>query len=226
MVALPFLKKKEQPPAKTFVPMERVKELASRGFPEPDMIDVLRKEGYTPEAIDNALTASLKMNIAETSAPGEYEQPQPNPAPQPQQRAEQLPTLEELVPQRQEMPQMPEQSLNQEYYTQQYPAEDYIDYVVQARVSEVNDRLNEFSIRYQEMGKRIEVISEQLTQMMHTRSGEQQQILTRMDGLGETVNDVDIKVGSLEKIFRETLPALIESVRALTDLVQRLKKEQ
>ena len=224
MVALPFLKKKEQPPAKTFVPIERVKELASRGFPEPEMFDVLRKEGYTPEAIDNALTASLKMNISEPSvAPAEYEQPQP--APQPQHKAEQLPTLEELVPQRQDMPQMPEQSLNQEYYTQQYPAEDYIDYVVQARVSEVNERLNEFSIRHQEMEKRIGVISDQLTQMMNTRSSEQQQILTRIDGLGETANDVDIKVGSLEKIFRETLPALIESVRALSDLVQRLKRE-
>ena len=221
MVQLPFLKKKEHPPAKTYLPMERVQELAGRGFSEPEMIDVLRKEGYPPETIDTALTQSIKMNVAAEQP----RQQQPAQQFQPQQSsADQLPTLEELAP-KAEMPQMPEAPLPQEYYQQQYPAEDYIDYVVQSRVSEVNEKLNEFSIRYQELGKRVDGIFQQLNQLVETRSSENQQILNRIDGLSETTVEVNTRMGSLEKVFKDTLPALIESVRALSDLVQRMKRE-
>ena len=216
MVQLPFLKKKEAT-AKNYVPMERVKDLAGKGFSEPEMIDVLRKEGYPAEAIDTALTQSIKSNVAS-------DMPKPPAAESRETGFEQLPTLEELTP-KVEMPQLPGEPLPQGYYQQQYPTEDYIDYIVQARVSEVNEKLNEFNIRYQEMEKRINSISEQLTQLMQTRSGEHQQILTRIDNFTDTVNDVNTRMGSLEKVFKETLPALIESVRALSDLVQRFKRE-
>ena len=206
---LPFLKKKEQP-SKGPVAPERINELSSRGFSEPEMIDVLRKEGHSPEAIDTALTQSLRMGITEP--------PSREPAPMMQ-----LPTLEDMTP-KTEMPEMPETSLPQGYQ-QQYPTEDYIDYIVQARMAEVGDRVNEFTIRYQEMEKRIGTISEQLSQLMQTRSSEQQQVLERMDSFGDAVNELNTRIGSLEKVFKETLPALIEGVRALSDLVQRLKRE-
>jgi len=213
MVQLPFLKKKEQP-AKNFVSTERVNELAGRGFSEPEMIDVLRKEGYTPEAIDNALTQSIKMNVTS----------EPKPQQPLETKDDGLPTLEELTP-KAEMPQMPESPLPQQYYQQQYPTEDYVDYIVQSRVAEVNEKLNELDIRHQEMEKRMESISQQLNQLLQTRSGEHQEILSRIDNFTDTVSDVNIRIGSLEKVFKETLPALIESVRALSSLVQMMKRE-
>ena len=50
MVNLAFLKKKTSDviPSKGFTPTDRVKELAGRGFSEPEMIDVLRREGFSP----------------------------------------------------------------------------------------------------------------------------------------------------------------------------------
>lgn len=223
MVQLPFLKKKEQHAGKAFAPTDRVRELANKGFSEPEMIDVLRKEGYTPEAIDTALTQTVKTNITASPPQSQPMQQYPMSQYEPQQQ-EQLPTLEELTPKVQ-MPQIPEQPLPQEYYQQQYPTEDYIDYIVQARVSEVNEKLNEFNIRHQEMEKRMNAIAENLTQLLQTRSGENQQILSRIDSFTDTMNDVNIRMGSLEKVFKETLPALIESVRMLSDLVQRVKRE-
>lgn len=216
MVQLPFLKKKEQVAGKVYVPMERVNELAGRGFSEPEMIDVLRKEGYTPESIDSALTQSIKMNVA-------AEPPRPPQALE-QRPVEQLPTLEELTP-KAELPQMPEAPLPQQYYQQQYPTEDYVDYIVQARVAEVNEKVNESNIRHQEMGKRMDAVYQQLNQLLQTRSGEHQQILSRIDSFSETVNELNTRIGSLERVFKDILPALIESVRGLTDLVQRLKRE-
>lgn len=211
-MVLPFFKKKKEEViiGKGFIPIDRVREMASRGFSEPEMIDVLRREGFSAEEIDRALTHVLRAGISEPKTRTETA----------------LPTLEEIV--KPETPKaevsVPETSLPPEYYAS-YATEEYIDYVVQSRISEVNERLNEFNIKYEEIEKRIEQINEQLNEIIKARTSEQQLILNRIESFSDAINDANIRVSSLEKAFKETLPALIESVRALSDLVQRLKKE-
>jgi hypothetical protein len=211
-----FLKKKE-PEAMSFAkgnPIDRVRELASKGFSEPDMIDVLRKEGYSPEDIDRALTESLKMGISGIAPP----------SPLMTETAPSLPTLEAVQPEP-VMPTMPETSLPQNYYQQQYPTEEYVDYLVREKMGHVDEKINEFTIRYEELEKRMQNIWDQLNTIATGRSTEQQQILQKLETFKEMLVETDIRLGSLEKAFRETLPALIESVRALSDLVGRVKRE-
>lgn len=213
MVGLPFLKKKEPEViiGKGFIPVDRVREMATRGFSEPEMIDILRREGFSAEEIDKALTQALKIGVTGEAKPAKHEEPK-------------LPTFEEILKETSPTPQMPETSLPPEYY-QTYPTEEYIDYVVQSRMSEINEKINEFSIKYQELEKRIDQLNDQLSEILKTRSSENQVLLNRIDAFKENVDELNIKFSGLEKAFKETLPALIESVRALSDLVQRLKKE-
>jgi DNA-binding transcriptional MerR regulator len=211
MVGLPFLKKREPEvmTGKGFSPIDRIGEMASRGFSEPEMIDVLRREGFSPDEIDKALTQGLKAGVS---------------APSSQPVEPTLPTLEQIMPQPQEMMQAPETSLPAEYY-QQYPSEEYIDAIVQARVSEVNEKVTEFTVKYNEMEKKVDAINEQLSEFLKIRSNEQQQILSKIDIFNDSLGDSNSRLGSLEKAFKETLPALIEGVRALSDVVQRMKRE-
>ena len=48
---------------KGIIPIEKIKSLSNKGFSEPEMIDVLRKEGYSSEEIDSALTQALKLGV-------------------------------------------------------------------------------------------------------------------------------------------------------------------
>jgi hypothetical protein len=41
--------------------------------------------------------------------------------------------------------------------------------------------------------------------------------------LKDLIEEMNVRLESLEKAFKETLPALIESIRALSELTQRLK---
>lgn len=219
MVELPFLKKKEPTvlPGRGFIPIDRVREMASRGFSEPEMIDILRREGFAAEEIDKALTQALRITVA-GETPSTARAPVPTEAPT-------LPTLQTLeAPKEKEetMPQLPETSLPEDYY--QYPTEEYIDYIVQARVSEVIDKINELNAKYQELEKKIDSINEQI-KLPQGKVEDQQQIIQKIESFTETVNDVNVRVGSLEKAFKETLPALIESVKTISDLVQKIKKE-
>ncbi len=217
-MALPFLKNPLQK-GKGSIPVERVRDLTGRGFSEVEVIDVLRKEGYSPGEIDSALTQSLKF--AATNAP------QPH---QTYHTGSSLPTLEEIAAPKPEeqQPQIPETSLPESYYQQyqqNYPTEEYVDYVVQARMGEITQKITEFSMKSQEIERRTQEVSDRISEIMNLRNAEQTQILSKIETFKEGVSDIEIRMSSLEKAFKETLPALIESVRGLTDLVHRLKRE-
>jgi len=207
---LPFLKK-ESDTAKGMVPVERVKELSSKGFSELEMIDILRKEGHSPEEIDKALTDTLKAGLTASAT-------------QTAQTESKLPTLEDIV-QKPEMPQTPETSLPEEYYSEGYSPEEYIDYAVGEKMNTASKAINEISAKINELEERIVYTHEQVSTLMQTKSSEQTQILEKLDGFKEAISGMDIRLGGMEKAFKEALPPLIESVRALCDLVQRFKKE-
>lgn len=234
-----FFKKKEPEKmtvsGKGIVPTDRVRELASHGFSEPDMIDALRKEGFSADEIDKALTDALKMGVSGMVSP----RSEPMPAA--------LPQLEQFQPSVATIPQLPETSLPQDYFQQQpqqqqqqwtqqqwqqpqqqqqsYGSEEYIEYLVKERMSDIDERVQEFTIRYQELEKRMQAAYDQLTALSQTRTSEQQQILNKMDSWKDVLQDVDNRLIGLERAFKDTLPPLIESVRSLSDLVERLKRE-
>jgi len=216
-MALPFLKKKvseQMGGVGKGTPSERVEELSAKGFPENEIIDILRKEGYGPDEIDKAMTQVLKLGV--TGTPTMTQSPE-------------LPQLEPLEPLPQQMPQMPETSIPEQYYypqqQQQYTSEEYVDFLVKERVGEVDHKIDEFLVKQAELEKRLAEVNNQMTALVQTRTSEEQMILSKLDSYKDVMNDVTIRMGSLEKAFKETLPALIESVRALSDLVQRMKRE-
>jgi uncharacterized phage infection (PIP) family protein YhgE len=210
---LQFLKKKKaEVIGKGFIPIDRVREMSSKGFSEPQIVETLLKEGFTVDEIDKALTQALRTSV---SGPTEKKE------------EVKLPTLEEIVKE-EKMPEVPEKPLAESYpehypEAERYSTEEYVDYLVQARVSEIVEKIKEIDLKYSELEKRIENVRSQLDEILKARSEEQKQILSRIDSFNENVNEMSIKVSGLEKVFKETLPALIESVRALSELVQRLK---
>lgn len=200
------------------VPADRVRDLSGKGFSEPEMIDVLRKEGYAAEEIDRALTQALKIGVT-----GGLERPAG------------LPTLEDIQPMQAQpvgspaevMPQMPERSLT---YPQAYPAEGYgaeelVESIVHERMSEVDQKLNEFRVKYADLERNISDLHHQLSVLTKGRSEAEEKILNKIESFKDSLNDLNSSVSSLDKAFKDALPALIESVRSLSDLVHRLKKE-
>ncbi len=214
-MVLPFLKQEKQKAP----PVDRVRELSSKGFSDAEIIDILRKDGYQASEVDAALTQSTR-----------YETTRPRQRTSAERSELELPTLEDITPeQRPQMPQIPETSLPQEYYkqqAQQFPTEEYVDYIVQARMGEVNEKVIEVSVKFQAIEKRLNEINDRINEILSLRSAEQTQILSKIDTFKDSAGNIDTRISALEKAFRQTLPALIESVRALTDLVQRMKHEE
>lgn len=261
--------KKQEPqmiPGKGFVPIDRVREMAARGFSEPEMIDVLRREGFSADEVDRGLTQALRVGVTgeHHDMPNQqqqqqwqpvYQRPQreqaqqpfqwpasgnqlpPEPVQEPQHMQQQqsiggLPTLQALEAQQpkeqpQTVPQIPETSLPEGYYSQQYSSEEYIDYVVQQRVGEVNDRIDEMNRRYKDLQRKMDEIMDSVkSQVKIDNTQQKDQIMVKIETFNETVSDMDNRLSGMEKAFKETLPTLIDSVRALSDIVHKVKREQ
>jgi len=201
-------KRAEESPrlGKGFIPTDRVKELSDKGFSEPEIIDVLRKEGFSAEEIDRALTQALELKISG--------QPEPQTA---------LPTFGQ--PQAPPMPQIPEPSLQYPQATEEYGTEELVESIVRERMADVDEKLAEFRVRNADLERNLSNLHHQLSILTKGTSQTEQSIIAKLDSLKDSLIDINARMSSLEKAFKDALPALIESVRSLTDLVQRFKKD-
>jgi len=208
---------------KGFVPTDKVKELSGRGFSEPEIVDALRKEGFDSTEIDRALTQSLKIGVT-----GEPEKENESRIPTLQDlQSQSSPSFASQEPAEPMGPQMPESmQYQQQYYPQQeYGTEELIESVVHERMGQVDQKLMEMKAKNLALERSLSDLHNQLTTMSKGRSQTEQTIITKIEVFKESLDEMAAHLSSLEKAFKEALPALIESVRALTELVNRVKKE-
>ncbi|MCS7106013.1 MAG: hypothetical protein NZ942_01720 [Candidatus Aenigmarchaeota archaeon] len=219
-MAMPLPKKEEAFPKPSV--LSRIEELSSRGLSEIEIIETLRKEGYSPDEIDKGLTEALKLKATE---------PRPLP-PKPKEEVKKLPPEPPKLPSTlpaplelpsEPMPQVPEVSVQQDYFYPEYTTEEYIDYVVKEKTDEISRRMNELMLKQKELETKILSLHEKLSEISQTKTSEQQLIGTKIDSLKDLIEEMNIKIESIEKAFKETLPALIESIRTLSELTQKLK---
>ncbi|MEM5843917.1 MAG: hypothetical protein QXX07_02610 [Candidatus Aenigmatarchaeota archaeon] len=220
---VPLTKKEEVLPKPSV--LSRIEELSSRGLSEIEIIDTLRKEGYSPDEIDKGLTEALKFSATQPKAPPlpkPKEEPKKLPSPpEPPKLPASLPAPLELPSE--PMPQIPEISVQQDYFYPEYTTEEYIDYMIKEKTEELNRKISEFMLKQKELEAKILSLHEKLSEVSQTKVTEQQLIGTKIDSLREIIEEMNIRLESLEKAFKETLPALIESIRTLSELTQKLK---
>jgi uncharacterized phage infection (PIP) family protein YhgE len=206
---LQLFKKQQREP-----PISRVKELSSHGFSEPEIIDILRKEGYSPKEIDIALSEALKEQIKKVET-----------------KEEKLPTLEEITEKTQQKPEaaVPQYPQTQEVtqYQAQYSWDDffnYIDYLIQSRINELRKEIEKTNLKYQETERRINEMSSSIKEIIVTKSSGERELLTKLEKLDNDIKDLSTRINTLEEIFKEILPALIDSVKSLSRLVESKQK--
>ena len=147
---------------KGHVPTERVRGLSDKGFSEPEIIDVLRKEGYSAEEIDRSLTQVLRISV--TGGPKEPPERLPTLRELRAQEAPQetTPTFPEFRETKPIKPEMPEPSM-QYYPAAEYDTEELIESVVQERMGELDEKLVEFKTKYSDLERKILDIHHRLT---------------------------------------------------------------
>ena len=214
---MPIFGKKQVKKGKGIIPTERVRDLSSKGFSEPEIIDILRREGYSPEEIDKALGEAIKSAIEkeEVKAPASLVAPLPtSPAPAP------LKELESLFGAKEEVTalEVPETSLPP-------PAraltEEYIEYMIDQKLIEVYQRFEDIYYRIEEIEKAMKEMNESISDIARKKVLESEELTKKFESFSESMQTITGRVGSLEKAFKETLPSLVEAIRSLNESLRK-----
>jgi prefoldin subunit 5 len=199
----PFKEKKRvSRPARDRIPTGRVLTLSSQGVSEPEIIQTLKSEGYTPLQVDQAMKDALKSSVGTSTgaAPATYpEPPAPAPFPEPgltpprrEMRPEDVPSLPplpteiELPPPPSTLPERPEMTGPE--FEPSLPGEEEIP-----RLSEPMTKME----MKEEKRRGLEEIAEAIIE--EKWMGMREEIMN----LKSQVQEINVKVTSLEQSFRQ-----------------------
>jgi len=207
--------KKEEKKGRGVIPVDRVKDLSSKGFSEPEIIDILRREGYSPEEIDKAFTELIKTAVTKE------ERPAPKPTETPKETTG-IPEIESLLGGETKVKTeltVPETSL-----PSTAPAtEEYFEYMLDERLVEVYQRFEDIYYRIEELEKSINEINEKISSLTKAKIEESEELSKKVETFTESLQSITGRVGSLEKAFKETLPSLVEAIKSLNESLKKVQ---
>ncbi len=227
-----FFKPKEE--KRREVPVERAKELLNKGFSEIEVIEILRKEGYNVDEIDKALEEAVKARVKESQqitqtpiqaqslASQSQQSPiQTQPASQFQQTSTQVQPLISQFQQQAQTIKQPEKEEEEYVYLS---IEEFVEAILRERLKELNVRLMEFSEKQKEIENTIANLNEKIEEFHKSKAYEYEKILNEIRSLKEIIDNLSLKVEATNKTIKELLPSLVESVRLLGEIAQKIKQ--
>ena len=248
-----FKRKGGEEVKKVYIPIDLVLNYAAQGFSEQEIISRLQSQGFAPEHIDKALKMALKERVE--SAPGldmpqqtqptlpqatyfgpaqepEMSRRPPTPLGYPPERLitpeeeSRPPSLEDvrssLSYQQPRAPQMREP----ETPMQEITIEELIEGIVNERWQEFEERLNDFEKRDLQLQAEIEDVRKKFKEIDAALAERDKGLTGKLDDFGGSMENIEGRIGSIEKVFKEVLPDLTENIKAMSNVVEKIKEER
>ncbi len=239
----PVQKYQPSSPPQEYIPVDIVQKLASHGMPEPQIISQLRSQGFSPMQIDKALSQAIKSAVSFPQSNQARSSPPERVVPGPQIRAAiepvafpEAPSFD-FSPQNQNMPQEftfeenPQQFVEKPEVPQQVSGpeitlEEIIEGVIADRWMTFEKRMAGIDQKDQMLEQRIEDMRKQVDEVRALISKSEQTFIGKLDEYGGHIGGIESRIGSIEKAFRDFLPDLTENVRTISEIVDKLKKDE
>ncbi len=224
------LETKRPPLAQSAYLAEKVADLAGKGLSQPEIIKMLRNQGYNEFDIERALKHSIKAGVESPDFPvkersikprekGEPLYPQEDVERHPLRMPEvghRPPSLRPALPAR---PPAPERVDKKEI-------EALIEEVVAEKWESVEERLTEIEDRFSGFESRLVNLEEKMNQVRMEETNKDKEISTKIDTYKESIGELSSKMEGMETVMKSSLSALLETTRSLSDVVESLKKRE
>lgn len=250
MFPLPFMKKKEIEPKKVYIPVDLVLNYAAQGFSEQEIMSRLQAQGFEPEHIDRALKIALKERV--TASPGvQLNQPGsalPKPtdfygaSPEPVVSRHPSPTPLGYPPERIVSPEEsrpmtledvktsftfePKNIQEPQSSVEEITVEELIEGIVTERWKDFEERLSDFEKRDMQLQSEIDDMRKRFKEIDASSSDREKGLTGKMEEFGGSMENIEGRIGSIERVFREVLPELSENIKSMTEFVEKVKEEK
>ncbi len=197
-----FQKKREGP-----VPIEEIQDLNAKGLSDRDVIKKLKGEGYSYDTIEKAMLQAVKEGVGEEPKQTEQTQIQTLAEPEQPDFTEQPPELG-----------LAEIDTMGETIAPEVIVEELVEGVVDEKIHGFEERLARIEEEIPKLYARVKH-----TQMPAQQdSGED----TQVEEITSQIEDMEARIGGLEKAFKQFLPALTRNIEALSSMIHEMKSKQ
>ncbi|MDI6721471.1 MAG: hypothetical protein QMD85_03710 [Candidatus Aenigmarchaeota archaeon] len=201
-----FSKKKKEEKVKE-LPIDEIKGMSKKGMSDRDIIKTLKSKGYSYEDIEKGMLQAVKTGVDESE-------------PQPSQKR---PVFEDFsVPSQQEfqMEEMPEFGaiMPEEQQSSELMMEELIESVIE-------DKTGKYEAEIKKMKESIDSLKNDI-KAMEQRIGEikSQPGEPASQEVTDQLEDLQARVGGLERAFKQFLPSLTKNIEALSKMIHEMKQ--
>lgn len=204
------------------------------GMSEKDIVRQLKAEGYAFNEIEKALMAVVKAGAAPLPQgaelgvpPGPAQMPKPRPAPQPAPAP-----VEEMRP-------APRPVYAPQPYETYQPAPPYPSYQEYAPAEEelqpevimeeliesvAEEKFDKFSANVKRLQDEIDKLNTDIAVVREKAETKPPAEVPKE--ISDRLDDIDVRLGGLEKAFRQLLPSINENVQAISKMVAERRRQQ
>ncbi|MBI2085142.1 MAG: hypothetical protein HYT71_01365 [Candidatus Aenigmarchaeota archaeon] len=103
--------------------------------------------------------------------------------------------------------------------------EEVVEAVVEEKWKQLEFRIDAIEKRFDSVNERLHDVDLQIRTLKESGTSASGGIEGKLDQYHDNLDQIDARIGSIEKAFKETLPSMIESVRAVNDSLQKINKQ-
>ncbi len=226
------LETRKAPLAQSAYLSEKVGDLAAKGLSQPEIMKILKNQGYSELDLERAIKQSIKFGVETPDFPVKERSIKPREKGEsfyPQEDVERHPLrLPDIghrpsIPLRPSLPARP--SPPQERVDKR-EIEALIEEVVAERWESVESRLTEIEDKFSSFESRLSNLESKIGQIRTEETNKDQEISTKIDTYRESISNLSSKMEGMESVMKTSLSALLETTRSLSDVVESLKKRE
>ncbi len=212
-----FGKKKHK--EKKEVPVDEIQKMTKKGMSDKDIIKHLKSKGYSYESIESAMLKAVKDGVSEEEPKVEHRIDTAPPAADNFFNEEfspdafQQPGLPDLPPAPQEDLEAPELML-----------EELVEGIVDEKWRKVEDKFKTVDDSFDKIKSEIKQFELHMDQIR--KDSPEKEFETKIVGITEQLEDLESRVGGLEKAFKQFLPSLTRNIESLSSMIHEMKDKQ
>ena len=103
--------------------------------------------------------------------------------------------------------------------------EELAEVIVDEKLRDVRERFKAVEAQFQQVGRRLDSVSDEINRMRMDKSGEIKGIENKIDSYYKGMEGVNSRIESMERALRDSLSPMLESLRSLSDLVRSMKEK-
>ena len=195
----------------------KIDQLKRAGTSDREIIEKLKKEGYSAKDIYDSMSRSQDMLEDELTPPipseemgseEEEESPEVNYEERPSFISDQKFPAVQNIPQRQPIENI----------------EEIAEAIVNEKFSELNNTFGELNLWREKTSTEIEAIKQEILRIRNQFENMQNTMIGKVESYKNTISDMNIEVKTLSKVLEKILEPFTENVKELSRITEKLKK--